>query len=82
MRATTITHISEDRKDLEWEVPKLFYKAKIIINEDACMKFYDKTKPLYLEADASWVGIRAGLLQTRDGMNCLQNKNPDSTILR
>ena len=36
---------------------KLFDKAKSIITEDVCMKFYDGTQPLYLETDAS--GIRA-----------------------
>ena len=32
---------------------KLFDKAKSVIKEDACMKFYDKTKPLYLDTDAN-----------------------------
>ena len=32
---------------------KMTDKAKAIINEDACMKFYDETKPLYIETDAS-----------------------------
>ena len=27
----------------------LFNKAKLIIKSDICMKFYDETKPLYLE---------------------------------
>ena len=36
---------------------KMFNKAKAIITEDACMKFYDETKPLYIEMDASGVGL-------------------------
>ena len=29
------------------------------MKEDACMKFYNETKPLYLQADASGVGLVA-----------------------
>ena len=29
------------------------------------MKFYDKPKPLYLETDASGIGLGSSLLQTR-----------------
>ena len=35
---------------------KMFDKAKAIMKEDACMNFYDETKPLYIETDASEVG--------------------------
>ena len=35
---------------------KMLQKAKAFIKEDACMKFYDKTKPLYIETDASGAG--------------------------
>ena len=31
---------------------KMFDTAKTIIKEDAYMKFYDETKPLYIETDA------------------------------
>ena len=34
------------------------------------MKFYDDTKPLYLETDASGIGLEAALLQLRDNMGC------------
>ena len=34
------------------------------------MKFYDASRPLYMETDASRVGLVAGLLQVREGMNC------------
>ena len=46
------------------------------------MKFYDKTKPLYLKTDAYGIGLSAGLLQTRDGRTCPRDTAPDNTILR
>ena len=42
----------------------LFAKAKLLIKSDMCLKFYDDTKPLYLETDASGVGLGAALLDT------------------
>ena len=49
---------------------KLFDKAKSLIKAEMCMKFYDYTKPLYLETDASGVSLGAALLQLRDNMTC------------
>ena len=48
----------------------LFERAKFISKEDACMKFYDEVKPLYLDTDVSGVGLGTGLLQTRVGTSC------------
>ena len=45
-------------------------------------KFYDDTKPLYLEKDASGIGLRAGLLQTRNGTSCLRDMSPDNNKVR
>ena len=45
------------------------------------MKFYDETKPLFLETDASGIEISAALLQTRDGSSCPKDSTPDNTIL-
>ena len=36
---------------------QLFEKAKSFIKVDVCMKFYNDTKPLYLETDASGIGL-------------------------
>ena len=36
------------------------------------MKFHDETKPLYLETDASQIGLGAALLQTRHGTTCIK----------
>ena len=40
---------------------QLFDKAKLLIKAEVCMKFYDNTKPLYLETDASRVSLGAAL---------------------
>ena len=46
------------------------------------MKFYNETKPFYIETDASRIGLDATLLQTRDCMTCSKDVAPDNTILR
>ena len=46
-----------------------------------CIKFYDETKPLYIETDASGVGLGAALLQTRSNTNCHRDEVPHNTIL-
>ena len=38
----------------------LYDKAKKIPKKDACIKFYDASRPLYLETDASGVSLGAG----------------------
>ena len=59
---------------------QLLDKAKSLIKGEMCMKFYDDTKLLYLEADASGFSLGAALLQLRDNTNCLKNTAPDNTI--
>ena len=59
----------------------LFNKAKLLIKSDMCMKFYDDTKPLYLETDTSGVGLGAALLQTQEGTTFQRDTVPDNTIL-
>ena len=58
-----------------------FEKAKSLIQAEMCMKFYDDTKPLYIETDASGVGLGAALLQLRDNTACQKGMAPDNTIL-
>ena len=38
-------------------------KQKKLITKDACMQVYDDSKPLYLETNASGIGLGAGLLR-------------------
>ena len=61
---------------------KMFDNSKAIIKEDACMEFYDETKPLYIETDASEVGLGAALLQTRSNTNCHRGDMLDNSLLR
>ena len=45
------------------------------------IKFYDNTKPLYLETDASRVGLSVALLQMHVGTACQKDMAPDNTSL-
>ena len=60
----------------------IYDKAKSLIKADVCMKFYDETKPLYLESDALWIGLGATLLQTRDGTTCPKDIAPGPSHLQ
>ena len=46
------------------QLPEDIQKAKSIKKADTCMKYYDGTKPLYLETYISGVGLEASLIQT------------------
>ena len=71
---------------LEWVWNKIYWeiynKANVLIKVDASMKFYNKRDPLYLETEASRVGLGAGLLWVTDGLNCPKDTTPDNTILQ
>ena len=60
---------------------QLFARAKSLIKVDVCMKFYNNSKPLYLERDASGVGLGAALLQLYNNATCQKGMAPDNTIL-
>ena len=59
--------------DMEYNIPKIFQEVKAIIKEDACMKFYNETKPLYIGPDASGVrlGQRRGTATLRETLSIL-----------
>ena len=46
-----------------------------------CMKFYNENKELFLETDASGVGLGAALLQLRDNATWQQGTALDITML-
>ena len=48
----------------------LFDKAKSLIKDDVCMKFYDETKPLYIQTNTSQIKLGAAPLQTRYRATC------------
>ena len=60
---------------------QLFMKAKSLIKVDICMKFYNDTTQLYLETDASGVGLGAALLQLCNNTTFQKDMVPDNTIL-
>ena len=60
----------------------MFDKGKAMIKEDACMRFYDETRPLYRETDVSGVGLGAAILQTRSNTSCHKDELPGISILR
>ena len=60
---------------------QIYNKAKSIIKKDMCMKFYNENKELFLETDASDVGLGAALLQLRDNTTWQQGTAQDNTML-
>ena len=52
----------------------LYNRAKEIIKTVLCMKFYDTSRPQYLETDALGVSLGARSLPVSNGINCGQEK--------
>ena len=63
----SLRKLTSSKTEWTWKTiyQMMFDKAKTIIKEDVCMKYYDETKLLYIETDASGFGLGAALLQTR-----------------
>ena len=59
----------------------LYDKVKMLITKDECMKFYDASKQLYLEEDASGIGLGIGLWQMQEGFNGECDEVPNSVAL-
>ena len=59
----------------------LYDRAKMIVEKDGCMKFYNTCRSLYLETDSTGVSLGARLLQVRDGMNFRCDKVLDNATL-
>ena len=60
---------------------QLFDNAKSIIKADVCMKFYDGSKPLYSETDASGVSLGAAMLQLCNNTVCQKGVAPNNITL-
>ena len=69
---------------VEWSLNGLYQanmKNQRVVIGDVCIKGYDVSKPLYLETDASGVGLGGSLLQMQEGMSCEPNDVPDNVAL-
>ena len=60
----------------------LYERVKAITKKDAAVAFYDGKEQLHLETDVSDVGLRASLLQVRDGMWYLRNEAAKNAALQ
>ena len=67
--------------DMECIIPTAIQQSKSLIKVEMCMKFYDDTKPLYIETDASGISLEAALLQLRDNTSGQRDTASDNTIL-
>ena len=72
--------LSKKRLDIEQNTPRSIWESQNNSKKDACMKFYDVARPLYLEANLSGIDLGASLLQVREGLNCRHDKVPDNVI--
>ena len=60
---------------------EIYKRAKLLVKEDTCMRYYDVRKPLYLETDASGVSMGIVLVKVRDNLNCRCDKVPDNVMI-
>ena len=71
--------------EAEWTLNRtpeeLHERAKSLVEEDTCMKYYNVRKPQYLETDTSGKGLDVTLLQVWDTLNCGYVKIPHNAML-
>ena len=60
---------------------EIYERAKSLVKEEKCTKYYNIRKPLYLETDAWGLGLGATLLQARDDLNCGYDEVLGNTML-
>ena len=79
----TLRKLTSSKATWTWNTSyqQLFAEARSLIKVDVCMKFYNDTKPLYLETDASGVGLGAALLQLCDNIKCQKDRVPDNVVI-
>ena len=73
---------TKTRVDLECNIPENVWQGKINHKTRCMHEFHDETKPLYIETEASGVGVEAALLQTRSNNSCPRDVAWDNSILR
>ena len=73
--------IKQGGKDLECIIPIIICKNKMVNKGWWVHEIYYDSKPLYLETDASGVGLGAALLLTLEGTTCQKGTMPDNIIL-
>ena len=60
---------------------RLFDKAKSIIKETVCMKFYDESQLLYLETDVSGIRLRTAYYKPEAIQGAQELKAPTTAYL-
>ena len=65
----------------ETDHTKKYERAKSLVQEDTCMKYYNVKKPLNQETDASGVGLGTTLLQVRGNLSCGYDEVLDNAML-
>ena len=68
--------------NMEQHRPKpIQQRAKSITKKNTTMVFHNEKEQLYLGRDALGVGLGAGLLKVRDGMQFQRNEAPNNAAL-
>ena len=69
--------LTENNTDFQWGASEqtAFNKVKELISEDQLLAFYDVTKPVVIQCDASGEGLGATLLQEGQPVTCWSCKN-------